>query len=63
MEFRFDRSAFAATNAKDADNHIKYWKTKSYSERLAAAFFLIMHAYKTDLSTPLDRTVFSKRKR
>jgi len=62
-EFRFDRTVFAAANAKDADNHIHYWKNKSYTERLEAAYFLIRHSYGIDENTRLDRTAFSKRKR
>jgi hypothetical protein len=62
-KFRLDRTVFAASNATDADNHMKYWKDKTYSERLEAAFFLINQAYGIDANTPLDRTVFSVRKR
>lgn len=62
-EFRLDRTAFKATNAKDADDHVTYWKDKSYKERLEAAFYLINQAYGVTAETKLDRTVFSVRKR
>lgn len=62
-KFRLDRTAFKATNAKDADDHVTEWKNKTYIERLEAAWFLINQVYGTTSKTPLDRTVFSKRKR
>ncbi len=62
-KFRLDRSAFKATNVKDADNHVCDWKDKTPWQRLEAAWFLINHAYGIDSKTKLDRTVFSKRKR
>ena len=51
-----------ATNAKDADDYVTYWKDKTYKERLAAAWVLINQVYGTTSKTKLDRTVFSKRK-
>jgi hypothetical protein len=62
-DFRLDRTAFQATTAEDAANHIKYWRTKTHKERLEAAWFLITHAYRIEKNTRLDRTAFSKRKR
>jgi hypothetical protein len=63
QKFRLDKTVFAATNFKDANNHISYWKDKTYHERLEAAFFLINQFYGINSKTPLDRTVFSKRRR
>lgn len=63
QKFRLDRTAFKATNAKDADDHVTEWKDKTYMERLEAAWFLINQMYGTTAKTPLDRTVFSMRKR
>ena len=63
QKFRLDRTAFKATNAKDADDHVTEWKDKTPSERLEAAWFLINQVYGTTSKTRLDRTVFSKRKR
>ena len=62
-KFRLDRTAFKATNAKDADDHVTEWKDKTPFERLEAAWFLINQAYGTTSKTKLDRTVFSKRRR
>ncbi len=43
---------------------IHYWKSKTVTERLQAAFYLNSIAYDFNLSSPpkLDRTVFSMRK-
>lgn len=62
-EFRLDKSAFTASSAKEADNHISYWRTKTITERLQAGFYLINQFYNTTNATSLDRTVFTKRKR
>lgn len=62
-KFRLDKTAFKATNAKDADDHVTEWKDKTPWERLEAAWFLINHAYGIDSKTKVDRTVFSKRTR
>jgi hypothetical protein len=62
-DFRLDRTSFKATTVEKANDHISYWRNKSYKERLEAASFLIMHAYQIDINTRLDRSVFSKRKR
>lgn len=61
--FKFDRTAFKATNAKEADNHMQYWKDKTYAERLAAAMYLIYKAYGVPSTVRMDKTVFAKRKR
>jgi hypothetical protein len=62
-QFRLDRNAFKATTAKDADYDFSYWQTRTYTERLNAAFYLIYKAYGVDQHTKLDRSVFSIRKR
>jgi hypothetical protein len=62
-KFRLDRTAFKATTAKEADDHVTEWRDKTPGERLAAAWYLIHKAYGTNAQTPLDRTVFSSRKR
>ena len=61
-KYQFDKTAFKATTFEEADNHYGYWKNKSYSERLDAAFYLIHQVYGTTSKTPLDKTVFSQRK-
>jgi len=62
-EFRMDKTAFKATNAEDADDHVSEWRNKSLTERLNAAWFLIRHAYGAEAEKPMDKTVFSMRKR
>lgn len=62
-KFRLDRNAFKATNAVAANDHFSEWRSKSYKERLEAAFYLTYKAYGVDPSTRLDRNVFSMRKR
>jgi hypothetical protein len=63
QKFRLDKTAFRATNVKDADDHVTDMKDKTYIERLEAAWFLINQVYGTNSKTRLDRTVFSQRKR
>jgi len=36
-KFRLDRTAFKVITAEDADDHITYWKGKTYAEKMAAA--------------------------
>jgi hypothetical protein len=62
-KFRMDKTAFRATNAEDANDHVQDWKYKTPIERLEAAWFLIKHAYGVSDNTKVDRTVFSKRPR
>jgi len=57
-----DKNAFKASTFEEADNHYGYWKDKSMTERLNAAFYLIQQVYGTTNTTPLDKKVFSKRK-
>jgi hypothetical protein len=61
-KYRLDRTAFKIQTFEEANNHYRFWKNKSYSERLDAAFFLINTVYNTSPFTRLNRTVFSKRK-
>ncbi len=63
QKFRLDRTAFKATTASEADDHVSEWKNKTYIERLEAAWYLINQIYGTTSKTKLDRTVFSARKR
>ncbi len=61
--FRLDKTTFKATTAKEADNHIEYWRSKTYKERLSAAMYLIYKAYGVSPDVRMDKTIFSKRKR
>lgn len=47
---------------QEADNHTSYWKNKTLKERLDAACYLIQQFYGTTTQTPIDKSVFSKRK-
>jgi hypothetical protein len=62
-KFRLNRTAFKATNAKEANDHVTQWKDKSPWERLEAAWVIINRVYGVTAQTRLDRTVFSKRRR
>ncbi len=62
QKFRLDRTVFRATTAVEANDHIEYWKDKSYTERLEAAYYLIVKAFGIKEDTRLDRSAFSKRK-
>ena len=61
---RLDRTKFKMQTAEDAAYHISYWKKKTISERLQAAYYLISVAYNFDITSPprLDRSTFSTRK-
>lgn len=61
-KFRLDKTVFQAMTVQEADHHYGYWKNKSLKERLEAAFYLINQFYGTTPQTPLDKTVFTKRK-
>lgn len=62
QKFRMDGTAYKATTAAEADDHVTYWTDRSLRERLEAACYLINQAYGTTPQTKLDRAVFSKRK-
>lgn len=60
--YPLDKTAFQAMTLREADNHYDYWKDKSLKERLNAACYLINQFYGTTPQTPIDKTVFTKRK-
>ncbi len=61
-KFRLDKTAFQGMTFEEADNHYGNWKNKSQRERLEAACFLINQFYGTTPQTPIDKTIFTKRK-
>jgi hypothetical protein len=61
-KYKLDKTAFQAMTVQEADNHHGYWKNKSLKERLDAACYLINQFYGATPQTPLDKTVFTKRK-
>jgi hypothetical protein len=58
--YKFDRTAFKAMTFEEADNH--YWKDQTLKERWNAGCYLWMQMYGCDKHTPIDKTVFNKRK-
>jgi hypothetical protein len=65
MEFKLDRSAFKASDAKNQVNYGEEYRGKSPMELLAIAFYLNSLAYGFSLDNPprMDKTAFSARKR
>lgn len=61
-KYRLDKTAIQGSKVEEADHHYGYWKTKSLKERLEAACYLINQFYGTTAQTPVDKTVFTKRK-
>lgn len=61
-KYPFDKTAFSKMSFEEANNHYGYWKNKTMKERIDAAFYLIYQIYNVNKHTPLDKTVFSKRK-
>ena len=65
-QFRLDRSAFSmGTHSQNAQHTAKYWRTKSVTERFAAAAYLNSVAYGYPQQSParIDKTIHSSRKR
>ncbi len=62
--YRLDRTKFKMQTYKEASHQLAYWLSKTPSERLRAAHYLISQAYGFDLDNPprMDRTAFSVRK-
>ncbi len=61
-KYKLDKMAFQAMTVQEADNHWGYWKNKSMKERLDAACYLINQFYGTTPQTPVDKSIFTKRK-
>ena len=61
--FRFDRTAFKMQTVEKADDQLEYWLSKTPTERIQAAWYLISQAYNFDIRVlqKLDRTKFSVR--
>ncbi len=62
--FRLDRTAFRAHTFEEADNQLKFWLSKTPTERIQAAYYMICKSYGFNLENPphLDRTKFVARK-
>jgi hypothetical protein len=63
MEARLDKSVFKKQTLLDADRNTRYWRSKSYEERLQAGYHLSLRAYGYDPTDPprMDKQVFSMR--
>ncbi len=61
-KYKLDKTAFQAMSVEEADSHYISWKNKSYKERLEAGCYLVQQFYGITAQTPLDKTVFTKRK-
>jgi hypothetical protein len=61
-KYRLDKTAFQAMSVEEADAHYSTWKHKSHKERLEAACYLIEQFYGVTTKTPVDKTIFTKRK-
>lgn len=61
-KYSLDKTAFHEMTVQEADHHYGYWKNKSMKERMDAACYLINQFYGTTSQTPVDKTVFTKRK-
>lgn len=61
-KYKLDKTFFQSMKVEEADNHVGYWRNRTLEERLDAVFFLIHQFYGTTPQTPIDKSVFSKRK-
>ncbi len=61
-KYRLDKTVFQAMSVEEADSHYSNWKNKSYKERLEAGCYLVQQFYDITPQTPVDKTVFTKRK-
>lgn len=54
--YKLDRTVFKMYHIKDATNNYRYWKTRSFEERLRAANYLNSVAYDFPLNNPHNLT-------
>lgn len=65
MEERLDKTVFKKQSHKEADMNVRYWRSKTPTERLIAAYNLSLRAYGYDPADPpkMDKTYFRIKKR
>lgn len=65
MKERLDKSFFKKQSLKEADDNLRYWRSKSTSERLQSAYQLSLRAFGYDPDNPpkLEKNLFTKRTR
>lgn len=61
-KYRLDKTASRAMTVEEAGAQYIHWKNKSYKERLEAGCYLVQQFYGTTAQTPIDKTIFTKRK-
>jgi len=65
MEERLDKTVFKKQSKEDADRNTGYWRTRTFEERLQAAYYLSLRAYGYNPADPprMDKYFFEKRSR
>ncbi len=60
--YKFDRTTFQAMTFDESADHCGFWKNRSLKERRDAGCYLSMQMFGCNKNTPIDKTVFNKRK-
>lgn len=60
--YRMDRTVATKLTFEQADDHVTFYKDKTYFERLNNACFIINHIFQVTPTTKLDRSIIHKRK-
>jgi hypothetical protein len=60
--YKMDRSIATKLTFKQADDHVTFYKDKTYFERLNDACFIINHIFQVTPTTKLDKTLIHQRK-
>ncbi len=57
MLYKLDKTFSKITTLKESSANYNYWKTKTTTERLAAAIYLIKTAYRISEFPPMEKTL------
>ena len=60
--FRMDRTVASKSTFEEADDHVTFYKDKSYAVRLNHACFIINQIFGVTPDTKIDKTLIQKRK-
>lgn len=65
MDDKLDRSVFSRLSFEEADQNVKYWRSKTPTERLVSAYRLTLRSYGYDPDNPpaMDKSYWQKIKR
>lgn len=65
MKDKMDRSIFSRLSFEEADRSVKYWRSKTPTERIVSAYRLSLRVYGYDPDDPptMDKSFFLKIKR